>query len=88
MNVVDTRTRSIPFSIPAMSGEELDKLKEVLRIGRFSGNGQFAKACQAWFEQVYGTPGALMTPSCTSWPYLQSFNSATPYPCSPRSANC
>ncbi len=65
MNVVDTRTRSIPFSIPAMSGEELDKLKEVLRIGRFSGNGQFAKACQAWFEQVYGTPGALMTPSCT-----------------------
>lgn len=61
MNVVDTKTRTIPFSIPAMSGFELDKLKEILRADNFLGSGQFAKASQAWFADVYGTSGALMT---------------------------
>lgn len=65
MNVVETKPRTIPFSIPAMSGFELDNVKEVFRAGKFSGNGKFANACQAWFADFYGTSGALMTPSCT-----------------------
>lgn len=59
------KRETIPFSTPAVTGREIDNLTEVLRARRFTGNGPFAKACRAWFAEVYGTPAALLTPSCT-----------------------
>ena len=38
---------------------------ELLRRRRFTGNGPLTKACRGWFAEVYGTPAALLTPSCT-----------------------
>ena len=56
---------TIPFSRPSLTGEELDYIKRVFEIGKFSGKGHFSKLCREWFAENYGVSSVLMTPSCT-----------------------
>lgn len=36
-----------------------------MRSPKISGDGEYGKKCQAWFEQHLGCPKTLLTPSCT-----------------------
>lgn len=56
----------IPFNQPTLIGSELGCLQQAIASGRLSGNGDFSRQCEQWFEQRFGTPKALLTPSCTA----------------------
>ena len=55
----------IPFNKPYLSGRELDYIREAVALGKLSGNGEFTRRCQEFFEQRYGFQKCLMTTSCT-----------------------
>lgn len=55
----------IPFNKPAILGNELIYIKEAVRNGKLSGNGEFTKRCQSFFEKRYGFGKCLLTTSCT-----------------------
>ena len=55
----------IPFNKPYMTGKEADYIREVIASRRISGNGDFTKRCQNYFEQRYGFRKCLLTTSCT-----------------------
>ena len=56
----------VPFNRPPKLGNEEKYLFEALRQPTLSGNGNFSKKCQHWFEKHTGTFKALLTPSCTA----------------------
>ena len=54
------------FNQPHMTGKEMKYMAEAFSMyGKLSGNGEFTKRCQAFFEQNYGFKKCLMTTSCT-----------------------
>jgi len=56
----------IPFNIPPFVGKEQQYIKEAIESNRkLCGDGPFIKKCNAWFEQNFHTPKALLTTSCT-----------------------
>jgi dTDP-4-amino-4,6-dideoxygalactose transaminase len=55
----------IPFNRPFLTGRETEYIVEAVKSGKISGNGDFTKKCQAWFEQRYGFGKCLLTTSCT-----------------------
>ncbi len=55
----------IPFNKPYITGHETRYIEEAARSGKLSGNGQFTKRCQAFFENKYGFAKCLLTSSCT-----------------------
>lgn len=55
----------IPFNKPFLTGKEAHYLYQAVYSGKISGNGQFTKKCQAFFENRYGFKKALLTTSCT-----------------------
>ena len=57
---------SIRFTQPALTGKELDNIREAMQKGRLMGNGEFTRRCQAWLEQTLGCRKALLTHSCTA----------------------
>lgn len=57
--------RWIPLHKPAVGGNELQYLAEVVRSGRLSGDGAFARRCEAWLQQITGVARAFLTPSGT-----------------------
>lgn len=56
---------SIPFNKPHMTGKETEYIRQAVESGKISGNGEFTKRCQAFFEQRYGFRKCLLTTSCT-----------------------
>jgi dTDP-4-amino-4,6-dideoxygalactose transaminase len=58
--------RKISFSVPYLSGREIDYLSEVLRTRQFAGNGPFTQKAQALIEGKFGVPKVLLTHSCTA----------------------
>jgi dTDP-4-amino-4,6-dideoxygalactose transaminase len=56
----------IPFNVPAVSGRELEYIKEVLARRSLSGDGPFTKRCQDWLQERLGSIAALLTNSCTA----------------------
>jgi len=56
----------IPFNSPPVVGTELDFIRSALGSGKLCGDGDFTKRCQGWLEQRFGSPRALLTPSCTA----------------------
>ncbi len=56
----------IPFNAPPVVGTELDFMRSALGSGKLCGDGDFTKRCQRWLEQRFGSPRALLTPSCTA----------------------
>lgn len=56
---------SIPFNKPFMTGRETEYIRQAVESGKISGNGEFTKRCQKFFEERYGFRKCLLTTSCT-----------------------
>ncbi|NNM34445.1 MAG: dTDP-4-amino-4,6-dideoxygalactose transaminase, partial [Gemmatimonadetes bacterium] len=55
----------IRFTRPFVTGQELAYLTEVLESPETSGNGTFARRCEALLQEALEGARVLMTPSCT-----------------------
>jgi dTDP-4-amino-4,6-dideoxygalactose transaminase len=55
----------IPFNKPYLTGNETKYIEQAVQSGKISGNGDFTKKCQNFFERRYGLRKALLTTSCT-----------------------
>lgn len=55
----------IPFNKPYFTGKETQYIEQAVRLGKISGNGEFTKRCQQFFEGKYGFKKCLLTTSCT-----------------------
>jgi dTDP-4-amino-4,6-dideoxygalactose transaminase len=55
----------ISFNKPYLTGNETKYIRQAVKSGHISGNGQFTKLCQSFFEERYGFKKALLTTSCT-----------------------
>lgn len=55
----------IPFNKPYFTGNESRYIEEAVKSGKISGNGNFTKKCQHFFEQEFGFNKCLLTTSCT-----------------------
>lgn len=55
----------IPFNKPFITGDEGRYFSDVLSSGKISGDGDFTKKCQNFFEDTYGFKKVLLTTSCT-----------------------
>lgn len=56
---------NIPFNKPFLTGKETKYIEEAVNSGKISGNGNFTKKCQSFFENKYGFKKCLLTTSCT-----------------------
>ncbi|MBM0740836.1 dTDP-4-amino-4,6-dideoxygalactose transaminase [Phormidium sp. CLA17] len=56
----------IPFNRPAITGNEILFIQQVLDSGQLSGNGRFTKHCQSWLEKNIYCNKAFLTTSCTA----------------------
>ncbi|MBE2225839.1 MAG: aminotransferase class I/II-fold pyridoxal phosphate-dependent enzyme, partial [Ignavibacteria bacterium] len=56
---------TIPFNKPFIAGNEIEYIKEAVSSGKISGDGDFSKKCQAFFEKKYKFKKTLLTTSCT-----------------------
>ena len=55
----------IPFNKPHLTGKETEYIRQAFKAGKLSGNGEFTKRCQAFFEKRYGFKKCLLTTSGT-----------------------
>lgn len=55
----------IPFNKPFLTGQETSYIEQAVNSGKISGNGDFTKKCQKFFELKYGFKKCLLTTSCT-----------------------
>ena len=55
----------IPFNKPYLTGKETLYIEQAVCSGKISGNGEFTKKCQSFFEEKYGFKKCLLTTSCT-----------------------
>ena len=55
----------INFNKPHMTGHETEYIRQAVESGKISGNGEFTRRCQAFFEARYGFRKCLLTTSCT-----------------------
>ena len=56
---------NIPFNKPYLTGKEAHYMYQAVYNGKLSGNGEFTKRCQRFFEEKYGFNKCLLTTSCT-----------------------
>ncbi|MBD0400820.1 dTDP-4-amino-4,6-dideoxygalactose transaminase [Flammeovirga sp. EKP202] len=55
----------INFNKPYLTGKEAHYLYQAVYSGHISGNGNYTKKCQAFFEEKWGFKKTLLTTSCT-----------------------
>lgn len=55
----------IPFNKPHLTGKEAHYMYQAVYNGKLSGNGEFTKKCQRFFEERYGFEKCLLTTSGT-----------------------
>lgn len=55
----------IPFNLPHLTGKETHYMYQAVERGKLSGNGEYTKKCQQFFEQHYGFKKTLLTTSGT-----------------------
>lgn len=55
----------IDFNRPHLTGKEAHYMYHAVFKGKLSGNGDFTKKCQRFFEKNYGFKKCLLTTSCT-----------------------
>jgi dTDP-4-amino-4,6-dideoxygalactose transaminase len=60
-----TTLPTVPFNKPYLTGLELQYIQEAVSLGKISGNGEFTRRCQQFFENRYGFNKCLLTTSCT-----------------------
>ena len=57
--------QNISFNRPPLTGNEQQYVLQAMASDKISGDGQFGKRCQQWFESRLEVPKTLLTPSCT-----------------------
>lgn len=65
MDIYNSGKKVVPFNKPYLTGQEIHYIVQAVYSGKISGNGQFTKKCQKFFEENYGFKKALLTTSCT-----------------------
>jgi dTDP-4-amino-4,6-dideoxygalactose transaminase len=55
----------ISFNVPAVTGKEINYIKQVLDSEKLSGDGSFTNKCHKWMEDNFNCKKALLTTSCT-----------------------
>ena len=55
----------ISFNLPHLTGKEAHYMYQAVYNGKLSGNGEYTKKCQHFFEKNYGFKKCLLTTSCT-----------------------
>ncbi|MBP5412859.1 MAG: dTDP-4-amino-4,6-dideoxygalactose transaminase [Bacteroidales bacterium] len=55
----------ISFNLPHLTGKEAHYMYQAVYNGKLSGNGEYTKKCQQFFEKNYGFKKCLLTTSCT-----------------------
>ena len=55
----------IHFNRPYMTGKETEYIRDAVLGGKISGNGEYTKRCQRYFEEHYGFRKCLLTTSGT-----------------------
>ena len=63
--LLEKRNSMIPFNKPYLTGKENLYIEQAVHSGKISGNGEFTKKCQIFFEQKFGFKKCLLTTSCT-----------------------
>jgi dTDP-4-amino-4,6-dideoxygalactose transaminase len=58
--------KHIPFNKPFIIGHELDYIANAVAQGHLSGDGNYTKLCNRWFEEKLQCHKALLTHSCTA----------------------
>jgi len=53
------------FSIPYLTGKEKEYVAQSIDNRSISGDGEFTKKCQTWFEEKFGFKKTFLTTSCT-----------------------
>lgn len=56
---------TIPFNKPYFTGAEAEMLSQAAQSGHISGNGEFTRRCQQFFELRYGLKKTFLASSCT-----------------------
>lgn len=56
---------NIPFNKPHLTGKEAEYIRHAVENGKLSGNGEYTKKCQKFFEERYGFKKCLLTTSGT-----------------------
>lgn len=56
---------NIPFNKPYLTGKETEYMVQAVQNGQLSGNGEFTKKCQTFFQERYGFRKCLLTTSGT-----------------------
>ena len=67
----------IHFNWPHMTGQETEYIRQAVEGGKISGNGEFTKRCQAFFERRYGFRKCLLTTPCTAPLDIAAISSAS-----------
>ena len=62
---INNMNTEIPFNKPCVLPDSEKFLIEALHSGKLSGNGEFTKKCQTFFEEKYHFPKVLLTTSGT-----------------------
>ncbi len=57
---------NIPFNKSFATGKEVEYIQQAISNAHLSGNGEFTKKCNAWFESEIGCCKAFLTNSCTA----------------------
>lgn len=60
-----TNNKMIPYNKPYFSGKELEYMGNVCHSTTMSGNGEYTKKCQTFFEKRYGFKKCFLTTSGT-----------------------
>lgn len=55
----------IPFNRPPHTGYEEAYVLKAMKSDKISGDGEYSRKCQDWFEKKLGCAKALLTPSCS-----------------------
>lgn len=55
----------IEFNKPSYTGNEKNYILEAIKSNHISGNGEFTKKCELWFDKNLACKKTLLTPSCT-----------------------
>ena len=57
--------KKIGFNVPYITGNEINYFKEVLESKKLSGDGNFTKLCNKFFEDKFNFKSVFLTTSCT-----------------------
>ncbi|WP_086971862.1 dTDP-4-amino-4,6-dideoxygalactose transaminase [Vibrio coralliirubri] len=56
----------IKFNVTPVTGDEMKHISHAVDNKKLCGDGYYSKLCESWFEDQFGAPSVMLTPSCTA----------------------